>query len=349
MKKIMTVLACVTGFVLTAPAFADRDQIMAVGSSTVYPFAKVVAERFGRKGNFKAAKVEALGTGGGFKEFCKGVGVEFADIANASRRIKQSEYDSCQTAGVKDIIELKFGYDGIVLANSKKAAHYDFTTKEIYLALARQIPDPKGGDKLIANPNKTWKDVNPALPATPISVMGPPPTSGTRDSFVELGMESGCSSFPFLKALKASKPEEFKAVCHPLREDGAYIEAGENDNLILQKLAADDKTFGIFGYSFLEQNGDKVQGSKINGKAPTFEAIADGSYVIARPLYIYVKKAHIGVIPGIKEFMTEYTSEAAWGDDGYLADKGLIPMPKKERESFAASVAKLTAMKPEGL
>ncbi len=346
MKKLLTALACASSFTLVAPAaLAARDNISAVGSSTVFPFAKVVSERFGRKGSFKAPKIEPTGTGGGFKEFCKGVGVEYPDVANASRHIKQSEYDSCQAAGVKEIVEIKIGFDGIVLANSKKAPHYDLSTKDIYLALAKSVPDPKGGDKLIPNPNKTWKDVNGALPATPISVLGPPPTSGTRDSFVELAMEGGCNSFPFLKAMKDTKKDEYQAACGAIREDGAYIEAGENDNLIVRKLEENVNALGIFGYSFLEQNADKVQGSKIGGKEPTFETIADGSYVVARPLYMYFKKQHVGMVPGLKEFIAELVSEAAWGDDGYLSEKGLIPLPKKDRAAAAAKATALEVMK----
>lgn len=346
MKKLLTALACVSCLSLSAPAaFAARDSISAVGSSTVFPFAKVVSERFGRKGNFKAPKIEPTGTGGGFKEFCKGVGVEFPDIANASRRIKQSEYDACQAAGVKEIVEIKIGFDGIVIANSKKAQLFDLTTKEVYLALAKSIPDPKGGDKLIPNTNKTWKDINAALPATPISVMGPPPTSGTRDAFVELVMEAGCNSYPFLKAMKDTKKEDYHAACGGIREDGAYIEAGENDNLIVRKLEENPNALGIFGFSFLEQNADKVQGSKIGGKAPVFDAIADGSYVVSRPLFVYVKKQHVGIVPGIKEFVAELTSEAAWGNDGYLSEKGLIPLPKKDRAAMATSANALEAMK----
>ncbi|MEY4589445.1 MAG: phosphate binding protein [Pseudomonadota bacterium] len=346
MKKLLTALVCASSITVIAPAaLAARDNISAVGSSTVFPFAKVVSERFGRKGNFKAPKIEPTGTGGGFKEFCKGVGVEFPDIANASRRIKQSEYDACQAAGVKDIVEIKIGFDGIVLSNSKKAAQLDLTTKDIYLALAKSVPDPKGGEKLIPNPYKTWKDVNAALPATPISVMGPPPTSGTRDAFVELVMESGCNTYPFLKAIKDTQKADYQAACGGIREDGAYIEAGENDNLIVRKLEENVNALGIFGFSFLEQNADKVQGSKIGGKAPAFEAIADGSYVVSRPLYIYVKKQHVDVVPGMKEFIAEFVSEAAWGDDGYLSEKGLIPLPKKDRAAAAAAAIKLELMK----
>jgi phosphate transport system substrate-binding protein len=345
-KKLIAALACATSVSVVAPAaLADRDNISAVGSSTVFPFAKVVAERFGRKGNFKAPKIEPTGTGGGFKEFCKGVGVAFPDIANASRRIKAGEFESCQKAGVKDIIEIKLGYDGIVLANTKKSTHYDLSVKDIYLALAKVIPDPKGGDKLIPNTHKTWKDVNAALPAVAINVLGPPPTSGTRDAFVELVMEAGCNSYPFLKAMKDTNKDQYHAACGALREDGAYVEAGENDNLIVRKLVENPNALGIFGFSFLEQNADQVQGSKIGGKEATFENISDGSYVVSRPLYLYVKKAHIGVIPGIKEFIAELTAEGTWNEDGYLAEKGLIPMAKKERDAVAASANKLEAMK----
>ncbi len=343
-RKSIAIAAFSAVMVATSAQAASRDQISIVGSSTVYPFSTVVAQQFGEKTSFKTPIVESTGSGGGLKLFCAGVGVEHPDITNASRRIKKSEYDQCQANGVKDIIEVKIGYDGIVVANSKKADQLSLTRKDIFLALAKEIPDPKGGDKLVSNPYKTWKDVNGNLPAIKIEVLGPPPTSGTRDAFVELAMEGGCKKFDFIKAMKKEDSKAYKGVCHTLREDGAYVEAGENDNLIVQKLEANPSALGIFGFSFLDQNSDKVQGSKVDGVEPTFDAIADGSYPVSRPLYFYAKKAHIGSIPGIEEFLAEFTSEQAWGEEGYLSDRGLIPMPTEERQQFADDVKSLNSL-----
>jgi phosphate transport system substrate-binding protein len=312
-------------FAGAASAQSARDYISIVGSSTVYPFTTAVAEQFGRAGKFKTPKVESTGTGGGLKLFCNGVGVQHPDVANASRRIKQAEIDTCAKNGVKDISEIKIGYDGIVLARSKKNGPLKVTRKDIYLALAKQIPDPANPTTLINNPNTTWKQVNPSLPDVKIEVLGPPPTSGTRDAFAELVMENGCQSYAWIKALKDISEDRYKRVCHTIREDGAYIEAGENDNLIVQKIEANPNAVGIFGYSFLEENEDKLVGSVVEGQSPTFEAIAAGKYPASRPLFIYVKKAHLNVIPGLKEFVAEYMSDKAIGQEGYLADKGLIP------------------------
>jgi len=341
MKKSV-ILAAAISTVLSTTAFA-RDYISVVGSSTVYPFATVVAEQFGKTSKFKTPKIESTGSGGGMKLFCSGVGVEHPDVTNASRRIKKSEFEKCQKNGVTGIIEVKIGYDGIAMANSKKATHFELSRKDIFLALAKEVPDPKSDVfKLVENPYKMWNEVNPSLPATKIEVLGPPPTSGTRDAFVELAMEGGCKKFPAIKAEKKANKKNYKRICHSIREDGAYVEAGENDNLIVQKLEANPNALGIFGYSFLEQNSDKVQGSKIEGKTPEFESIADGSYPVSRPLYFYVKKAHIGTIPGIKEYLDEFTADKAWGDEGYLADKGMIPMPTDERKTFGDNVANQT-------
>lgn len=328
----------------TSVAAGGRDYISIVGSSTVYPFATTVAEQFGKTTKFKTPKIESTGSGGGMKLFCAGVGVKTPDVTNASRRIKSSEFKKCQDNGVKDIVEIKIGYDGIVVANSKKADQLKLSRKDLFLALAKDVPDPKGGEKLVPNPYKTWKDVNPELPATAIEVLGPPPTSGTRDAFVELAMEGGCKKIDFIKAMKKSDKKAYKGICHTVREDGAYIEAGENDNLIVQKLEANPQSLGIFGFSFLDQNGDKVQGSIVDGQVPTFENIADGKYPVSRPLYFYVKKAHVGVIPGIAEFLAEFSSDRTWGDDGYLTEKGLIPAPAEERAKFAADAKGLTPL-----
>jgi len=328
----------------TAIAASGRDYISIVGSSTVYPFATVVAEQFGKTTSFKTPKIESTGSGGGLKLFCAGVGVEHPDITNASRAIKKSEFEKCQANGVTGIIEIKIGYDGIVMANSKKASPLKLTRKDIFLALAKDVPDPSGAEKLVPNPYRTWKDVNSALPATKIEVLGPPPTSGTRDAFVELAMEGGAKKFAWIKAMKNKDKKKYKAVCHTVREDGAYIEAGENDNLIVQKLEANPKALGIFGFSFLDQNTDKIQGSFVDGVQPTFDAIADGEYPVSRPLFFYVKEAHVNVIPGMKEYLQEFTSEKAFGEDGYLSEKGLIPMPDSERKMFRSNAGLLKTL-----
>ncbi len=336
------VMAAVAG---AAHAQSARDYISIVGSSTVYPFATVVAEKFGKTTRFKTPKIESTGTGGGMKLFCAGVGVEHPDITNASRRIKASEVEQCEKNGVKEIVEVKIGYDGIVIANAKKAKPMELTRKDIFLALAKEVPDPQGGGTLVPNRYRTWNDVNPTLPNTKIEVLGPPPTSGTRDAFVELAMEGGCKQFDWIKTMKDKDKNAYKAICHTIREDGAYIEAGENDNLIVQKLEANPKALGIFGFSFLDQNTDRVQGSFIDAVEPTFEAIATGDYPVSRPLFFYVKKAHVSVIPGILEYLAEFASEKAWGEDGYLTDKGLIPMPDAERQQMHADVAGLVPLK----
>lgn len=324
-----------------------RDYIAIVGSSTVYPFSTTVAEQFGKTTRYKTPKVESTGSGGGFKLFCAGLGVSTPDVTNSSRRMKKSEFDQCRANGVKDIVEVKIGYDGIVLANSKNAPQMSVARRDIFLALAKNVPDPKDETKTIRNPYKTWKDINASLPDVKIEVLGPPPTSGTRDAFVELVMDEGCAEFSSIKALKKTDKGAFKNVCRTIREDGAFIEAGENDNLIVQKLEGNKDVFGIFGFSFLDQNNDKVHGSLIEEKEPTFEAIADGSYPVSRPLFFYVKKAHVGTIPGIEEFLAEFTSERACGEEGYLADKGLIPMPEEERNKFAADVKNLSTLSLE--
>ena len=338
MTKTPLAIAAAAALALTASvALTDaaeaRDQIRIVGSSTVYPFATVVAEEFGKTTDNKTPVVESTGSGGGLKLFCAGVGVDHPDITNASRRIKLSEVDRCAENGVTDITEVKFGFDGIVLANSKAIEPFSITLQQLFLALAKDVPSDGG---MVANPNQTWADVDASLPAVEIEVLGPPPTSGTRDAFVELAMEGGCKTFPDIKALKKQDKKAYKALCHSIREDGAFVEAGENDNLIVQKLKANPGALGIFGYSFLDQNRDKVQGSTINGIEPDFDTIADGSYPVSRSMYFYVKKAHVGVIPGIEEYIATFTDEDAWGPYGYLADKGLIPLPDADREAMRA-------------
>jgi phosphate transport system substrate-binding protein len=338
-KRLFTAFALIAlGFSAAAPAVA-RDQIRIVGSSTVFPFATAVAEEFGSSTHFKTPIIESTGSGGGFKLFCAGVGVETPDITNASRRIKQSEIDLCAKNGVTAITEVKIGYDGIVVANSKKSTQQSLTLKQLFLALAKEIPAPNGD--IVANPHKTWKDVDASLPDVAIEVLGPPPTSGTRDAFDELALEGGCKTFPDIAALEKTNTDRYKQICHSIREDGAFIEAGENDNLIVQKLQANPKAFGVFGYSFLDQNTDVIQGSRIGGVAPTFENISSGDYPVSRSLFFYVKNAHVDSIPGIREYIAEFTSEKAMGEFGYLADKGLIPAPQAEREQFRADAVAL--------
>jgi phosphate transport system substrate-binding protein len=316
---------------LATPAVA-RDQIRIVGSSTVFPFSSAVAETFGRQGKFKTPVVESTGTGGGMRLFCNGVGVDHPDVTNASRRITKTEFENCTKNGVTNIIEVKIGFDGIVVADSVRSSSFDLSRKDIWLALAKQVPVD---GKLAPNPYKTWNQVNPKLPARKIEVLGPPPTSGTRDSFVELVMDFGCRDFAEIKALPDARARS--QACGAIREDGAFIEAGENDNLIVQKLATTPEAMGIFGFSFYDQNRDKVKAHTIEGVKDEIEQISSGRYPIARDMYFYVKGQHIGVIPGLKEFVAEYVSEKAFGKDGYLGDKGLIPLPDAERKKVRDS------------
>ena len=347
MKKILSlsVTIIIISSIPTLANAAARDTIKIVGSSTVYPFATVVAERFGKKTKFNTPVIESTGSGGGLKLFCKGIGVEHPDITNASRRIKQSEIDNCAKAGINEITEIKIGYDGIVIANSRKGQNLSLTKRQIFLALSPMIPSPSGKKVLVANPNKTWSDVDPSLPNIAIEVLGPPPSSGTRDAFAELAMEGGCKTFKWLADIKKQDKNRYKSICRSVREDGPYIEVGENDNLIVSKLNANPNALGVFGYSFLDQNSDTIQGSMVDGALPTFENIADGTYKVSRPLYFYVKNAHASSIPGIKQYVREFTSKGAIGQSGYLSDKGLIPMPNSEYKEFASAGKKLTPLK----
>lgn len=322
---------------LAGPA-AARDQIRIVGSSTVYPFSTAVAEQFGTKHQFRTPVVESTGSGGGIKLFCAGVGEGHPDITNSSRRIKQSEVEACAANGVAEVTEVKIGYDGIALANSKNGEPMSVTIPQIWLALAKEVPVD---GEIKPNPYRNWSEIDAALPDARIEVLGPPPTSGTRDAFVELVMETGCQEFEEVAALDEDR---MATVCATMREDGAFVEAGENDNLIVQKIEANPAAFGIFGFSFLDQNLDMLQGSLIDGEEPTFENIADGAYPVSRSLFFYVKNAHVGVIRGIKEYVDEFTSEAAAGEYGYLADKGLIPLPDDEREAQRAQALSFTPL-----
>jgi len=332
-NRIITFFSFILLSVSAVFPLSARDQIRIVGSSTVFPFSTAVAEEFGRNSSFKTPVVESTGSGGGLKLFCNGVGADHPDITNASRRIKKSEVERCSNNGIKNIIEVKVGFDGIVIANSRASQRMELTLQHLFLALAKDIPDSNGN--LIPNPNKYWQDIDASLPNLKINVLGPPPTSGTRDAFNELAIEGGCKTLKSLGDLKNTDKDRYKAVCRSIREDGAYIEAGENDNLIVQKLQTNPEAFGVFGFSFLEQNNDALQGSVVNGVSPEFERIASGEYPVSRSLYFYVKKAHIGIIPGIEEFIKEFTSELTWGPEGFLADKGLIPLSETDRAKSA--------------
>ncbi|MFT4956497.1 MAG: phosphate transport system substrate-binding protein [Brevundimonas sp.] len=312
-------------------AGAQRDTVWAAGSSTVFPFTTRVAENFAQRSGGVAPRVESLGTGGGIAAFCAGVGTQTPDIANASRRMKASEFDQCVANGVTDIIEIQIGYDGIVIATARDGADFAFEGGDLYLALAAQVPGE--GDAFVANPNASWDQVRAGLPAQRIQVYGPPPTSGTRDSWLELGMAPSAEAVPQLAALAESDEDRFETLAHTLREDGAWIDSGENDNAIVQTLTRTPGALGVFGFSFLEQNMDQVKAATVNGVAPTVDTIASGEYPISRSMFIYVKKAHIGVVPGLEAFVAEYVSENSMGRGGYLQDRGLIPL---DAERFAA-------------
>jgi len=326
-------VAALTGMVMAAPVVAEaRDQIRIVGSSTVFPYTQAVSEEFANKSSFSAPVVESTGTGGGMKIFCQGVGADQADITGASRAMKQSEYELCQKNGVESVSEALLGYDGLSIAVSRKGEAMDVTKEQLYLALAAEVPQ---NGKIVANPYKNWSEIDSSLPNEPIQVFGPPPTSGTRDAFVELVMEEGCGAFDEVKALQGDRHKE---VCSRMRQDGPFIEAGENDNLIVQRLNSDPTAFGIFGYSFLYENQDTLQAVKVNGVEPNAETIASGDYGISRPLFIYIKNAHRGVIPGLNEFVEEYMSEAALGPDGYLAERGLVALSDEKRAEVQEAV-----------
>ena len=314
LKNIKAVL-----LMLSFASYAQaRDQIKIVGSSTVYPYATVVAEQFGKKGSFKTPVIESTGTGGGMKLFCAGIGVNHPDITNASRAIKTKEKALCEKNGVKDIIEVVVGNDGITFSHSVKAPDADFTKEQLWRALAAKV-DVDG--KLVENPYQKWSDIDASLPNKKIEILIAPPTSGTRDAWNSLVMNKGCS-----KVAKSLFGDKAKKECVKMREDGYAVEAGENDTLIVQKLSANPDAYGFFGYSYLLANKDKIKAAAVNGVKPSLEGIQDYSYPIARPLFFYVKKAHVGVVPGLKEFLAEFTSQKAMGSRGYLTDIGLVPL-----------------------
>lgn len=337
MFKQVFAASALVAITATAGAAQARDQIRIVGSSTVFPFSTTVAETFGRTSDFKTPVVESTGSGGGLKLFCSGIGVDHPDMTNASRRIKKSEVEKCAANGITEITEVKIGYDGIAFGSSKDGPDIALTKKQMFTALAKMVPVD---GVLVPNPYTHWNQVDPSLPTTKIEVLGPPPTSGTRDAFVELVMREGAEAYPALKAMMGDK-NAFRSYSDAMREDGAFIEAGENDNLIVQKLETNPTAYGIFGFSFLDQNADKIKGATVEGIEPTFENIADGSYGVSRSLFFYVKKAHVGVVPGMKEFVAEFVSEKAYGEEGYLTDKGLIPLQEDDRETMREQATNL--------
>lgn len=340
-SSIFALAACTALAACGSGSSASRDQIRAVGSSTVYPFGKAVAEALTKADpSIKSPIIESTGTGAGMKLFCAGVGVTHPDIENASRRMKASEYEECAKNGVKDIVEVQVGLDGIAFAEAQAGPNMKLTPEDVYKALAA---NPYGKP----NTAKNWSDVNPALPAIPILVYGPPSTSGTRDALAELILTKGCDADPAMKALKDKDKDAHKKVCTEVRSDGAYVDSGENDNLIVQKVVANPKAIGVFGFSFLEENMDKLKGVTMSGIAPTYATISDFSYPGARPLYIYIKAAHLNSIKGLKEFALEFSR--AWGPDGYLKRQGMVIAPEDVRTANAKVAAEMTLLDPSKL
>ncbi len=332
-------LTAITAFALASTALAGaayaRDQIRIVGSSTVFPYTQAVAEQFAGASGMAAPVVESTGTGGGMQIFCGGVGAEHPDITGASRAMTKSEYELCTKNGVDNITEVLIGYDGLTISHSVNGPEVNLTSAQVFQALASEV---EVNGALVPNPYKRWNEIDPSLPDAEIQVFGPPPTSGTRDAFVELVMHVGCNEFETIAALEESDEDAWEQVCSRMRQDGPFVEAGENDNIIVQRLQADPNALGIFGYSFLYENTDTLKPVKINGVSPSLETIADGSYPVSRPLFVYIKNAHRGVIPGLDEFVAEYVSEEAFGPDGYLPERGLVALPDAEREATREAV-----------
>jgi phosphate transport system substrate-binding protein len=338
MKVAIYASAAVLALGATAAFAQSREQIRIVGSSTVFPYTQAVSEQFAAMTGGAAPVVESTGTGGGMQIFCGGVGPDHPDITGASRAMKQSEFELCQQNGVDSVTEVLIGYDGLSVAHAQSAPDMSLTKAQLFQALAAEV---EVDGEIVANPYTNWSEIDSSLPDMAITVFGPPPTSGTRDAFVELVMMEGCEEFEVIAALEG---DAMKNTCSRMRQDGPFVEAGENDNLIVQRLNADSSALGIFGYSFLYENSDTLKPVAIEGVEPTPETIADGSYGVSRPLYIYVKNAHKGVIPGLDEFITEYVSEESFGEGGYLSERGLIPLPTEEREATRDAVANNTAM-----
>ncbi|WP_162181102.1 substrate-binding domain-containing protein [Solemya velum gill symbiont] len=328
--QLLTGLLLSAGIMGSTPAVQQRDYIMIVGSSTAFPIVSAVVERFVRKTGARSPVVEAMGTGGGFRFFCDGAGLETPDIAMASRKLNEEELKQCESNGIDDPVQVKIGYDGIVFVSTNDAETFDFSSRDLYLALAREIPDPSGRAELVSNPYSNWNEISESLPAMPIKILGPPLSSGTRDILVEKLMEQACADHAMLRDMRGKDSEAYNEHCYTFREDGAYINAGENDARIVRKLSHDPGAIGILGYNFLERNGDLLNAASIDSIAPEFEMIENSSYPLSRPLYLYIKREHYPLVNGLSEFLSEFTSDAAWGDEGYLVDKGLIPLSAEE-------------------
>lgn len=339
--SLFSTLCIALVLLLPVSTHAARDYISVVGSSTVFPFSAVVAERFGKESGFPTPKIEATGSGGGFKLFCSGIGLRTPDITNASRRIRPSEFDLCRDNGVEEIGEVLVGYDGIVLARSNVEKALPFSRRDLYLALAKSVPDPSGEQRLVRNPYQRWSELNPSLPDQPIVVYGPSPTSGTRDTFVEMVMNNGCRQSELLSALEREDPEDFLLSCQQIREDGRYISTGENDSLTVQKLIIRPEAIGILGYSVTEQYRDLLVTSEIDGVPANYQSITSGFYPISRPLYVYIKLAHTRSIPGLRGFVSEMVSQRASGPFGYLVEKGMIPVADSRSISERLKVDRL--------
>ena len=339
--KIRILLLLIAIFSAQAPQSALNRHIHVVGSSTAYPIITVAAEHFGSNSPFNTPVVESTGTGGGIKLFCSGIGLSTPDIVMTSRRMKQSERIHCEKNHVNDIREIKIGFDGIVIASSSDGPHYELSHRDIYLALARWVPMNDSPDSFKPNPYKIWKEINPALPDQEIRVYGPPPTSGTRDILLERVFTSACNNTPNLQDLFSKDRARFYEKCHSLREDGVFINAGENDSRVVRKLFNDPQALGILGFNFLDRNSKRLQAAKVKGSIPDFESIESGSYALSRPLYLYIKSANQRMVPGLEEFVSSIISKDSIGVEGRLFDQGLIPLPNpksgnkdiKEKES----------------
>lgn len=318
----------------------DGPTVRIVGSSTVAPFSETVAEQFGASSVFRTPIIETTGTGGGFKTFCSGRAAAHPSIVNASRRIKPSERTICAVNGIEDIVEIPIGFDGIAIVNARSGPDFSLTKTELYRALAEVLPDGQGA--WVRNPNRLWSDISPEFPNERIRVSGPPPTSGTRDAFLELAMEPGAMGVPELAALKQSDPDAFRQRAHTLRNDGAWLDAGENDAAIIQTLIRNEVALGVLGFSFLSQNVDRVQAADIGGILPTFTTISNGDYAVSRSLYFYVRREDLRLVPGLADYVLAFTEDEAIGPEGYLVEKGLVPLPEAERarvRELAATLA----------
>jgi phosphate transport system substrate-binding protein len=322
------------GYLLSFSAMAG-DRVGVVGSSTLYPLAKAVAEKASESPEGNDYRIRATGTVAGISKFCAGAGPKYPDILNASRRMRAPEMETCRQSGVNAVVEVKVGYDGISLALSSQGKDFALTARDIYLALAARVPDPSGASRLVPNPYNKWSQVNPSLPDEAIRVLGPPKSSGTRDAFAELAMEAGCGQFKVVRDMTKRDRDRFASVCDSIRTDGAFREAGENDDVIVSELLRDPKLIGIFGFHFLESNKPNLKAATIEGVSPSLQSIADGTYPLARPLFVYFKKANLDRVPGIWRYVQEFTSENAWSEKGYLKKDGLCPMLLEERQKYA--------------